>query len=75
MGPRVKRLRKRLGMTQAQLAKKIGVNVIHVANIESPDDAPHHRNPSLATAVKLADALQVPIGTLLGERRPRKRST
>jgi transcriptional regulator with XRE-family HTH domain len=61
-------------MTQAELAKKIGVSVIHVANIESPDDAPHHRNPSLATAQRLARALQVPIGTLLGERRRRRRA-
>jgi transcriptional regulator with XRE-family HTH domain len=54
------------GMTQAQLAKKIGVSVIHVANLESPDSASHHRNPSLATLEKLAKALGVPVTELLG---------
>jgi transcriptional regulator with XRE-family HTH domain len=53
-------------MTQAQLAKKIGVSVIHVANLESPDTASHHRNPSLATLEKLAKALGVPVAELLG---------
>jgi HTH-type transcriptional regulator, cell division transcriptional repressor len=71
MGPRIKRWRKRRGMTQAELAAVIGVTVIHVANLESPDDAPHHRNPSLGTAEKIAKALRVPLSTLLGERRRR----
>jgi transcriptional regulator with XRE-family HTH domain len=62
----MKRLRKKRGMTQAQLAKKIGVSVIHVANLESPDAAAHHRNPSLATLEKLAKALGVPVAELLG---------
>jgi len=44
----MKRLRKKRGMTQAPLPKKIGVSVIHVANLESPDAASHYRNPSLA---------------------------
>jgi Predicted transcriptional regulators len=53
-------------MTQEQLAKKIGVSVIHVANLESPDSVSHHRNPSLATLEKLAKALKVPVTELLG---------
>jgi transcriptional regulator with XRE-family HTH domain len=52
-------------MTQEQLAKKIGVTVIHVANLESPDTAAHHRNPSLTTLGKLAKALGVPVTELL----------
>ena len=71
MGPRIKRLRRQRGLTQEQLAKTLGVSVIHVANLESPDTAPHHRNPSLPTAEKLAKALRVSLGTLLGERPPR----
>ena len=35
-------------------------------NIESPDDAPHHRTPSLATLEKLAKAFRVKVADLLG---------
>jgi transcriptional regulator with XRE-family HTH domain len=72
MGPRIKRLRKLRGLTQEQLAKAIGVTVIHVANLESPDQAKHHRNPSLPTVEKLAQALKCAVGDLLGERRGKR---
>jgi transcriptional regulator with XRE-family HTH domain len=59
------RLRERRGMTQADLAKKAGVSRVHLANIESPDDAPHHRTPSLRTLEKLAKHWEVKAATLM----------
>jgi len=63
---RIKRLREAKGWTQTELAKKLGVSRVHVANIESPDDALHHRTPSLATLEKLAKAFRVKVADLLG---------
>jgi transcriptional regulator with XRE-family HTH domain len=48
------------------LADKLGVSRVHVANIESPDDAPHHRTPSLATLEKLAKVFRVKMAELFG---------
>jgi transcriptional regulator with XRE-family HTH domain len=48
------------------LAEKLGVSRVHVANVESPDDAPHHRTPSLATLEKLARVFRVRMAELLG---------
>ena len=65
LGVRIKRFREQRGWTQTKLATKIGVSRVHLANIESPDDAPHHRVPSLATLEKLAKALRVKVADLL----------
>jgi transcriptional regulator with XRE-family HTH domain len=66
VGMRIKRLREAKGWTQAELAEKLGVSRVHVANIESPDDASHHRTPSLATLEKLAKTFRVKVADLLG---------
>ncbi len=71
MGPRIKRLRKQHGLTQAELAEKIGVQRVYIARLESPDAAKHHRRPSLPVLEKLAKALKTSIGQLLGEKRSR----
>jgi transcriptional regulator with XRE-family HTH domain len=63
---RIKRLREAKGWTQAELAEKLSVSRVHVANIESPDDASHHRTPSLAILEKLAKAFRVKMADLLG---------
>ncbi len=68
MGPRIKRLRERRGLTQAELAEKIGINRVSIAKLESPDAAKHHRSPSLATIEKLAEVLRTSVGQLLGEK-------
>jgi transcriptional regulator with XRE-family HTH domain len=62
---RIKRLREAKGWTQAELAAKLGVSRVHVANLESPDDAPHHRQPSLAMFEKLAKVFRVKLTALL----------
>lgn len=65
LGMRIKRLREKRKMTQAALAERAGVSRVHLANIESPDDAAHHRTPSLRTLEKIARALGVKLAALL----------
>ena len=62
---KIKRLRIEKELTQAQLAKKTRISRVHLANIESKDDAAHHRTPSLAVLERLAKALGVPVTELL----------
>ena len=62
---RIKELRKARKWTQAELAERIGVSRVHLANLESADAASHHRTPSLATLEKLAKAFKVPLAKLL----------
>jgi transcriptional regulator with XRE-family HTH domain len=57
----VKRLRWRRGLTQAVLARKIGVTEAYVSMIESGV----RRAPSLLILKKLAKALGVPVANLL----------
>jgi transcriptional regulator with XRE-family HTH domain len=66
LGMKIKRRREALKMTQADLAEQVGISRVHLANIESADDAPHHRSPSLATLEKLAKKLKVSVSELLG---------
>ena len=65
LGVRIKKLRTDRGLTQAALAEKVRISRVHLANIESPDRAAHHRTPSLATLERLARALGVPVTDLL----------
>jgi transcriptional regulator with XRE-family HTH domain len=65
LGMRIKRLREGKGWTQARLAQRVGISRVHLANLESPPNAAHHRRPSLATLEKLAKALSVPVTALL----------
>jgi putative transcriptional regulator len=57
---RVKELREAAGLTQAQLAKRAGVDEKTVRKVESGKHL-----PSLSTAMKIAAALGVPITALL----------
>jgi transcriptional regulator with XRE-family HTH domain len=65
LGMRLKHLREERGLTQAALAKQVGVSRVHLANIESADSAGHHRTPSLALLDKLAKALGVPVSEIV----------
>jgi transcriptional regulator with XRE-family HTH domain len=62
---KIKRLRSDKGMTQAVLAKRAKISRVHLANVESADNAPHHRSPSLAVLERIAKALGVTVGRLL----------
>jgi len=59
----VKALREEQGLTQAALAKRSGVTEAYISMLESGT----RKNPSLPTLKKLAKALGVPVGRLLGE--------
>ena len=65
LGVRLKKLRKERGLSQATLAERVGISRVHLANLESDDDATHHRSPSLATLEKLAKALRVKVAELV----------
>ena len=58
-GMRVRMLRKRIGMTQADLAHRVGCDVSHLGAIERG-----HRSATIRTAELLATALSVPVGAL-----------
>lgn len=59
IGENVKRLRKKHGLTQEQLADKVRVTPTYIGFIEQSQ-----RNPSIKTADKIARALKVNIDEL-----------
>ena len=59
IGDNIKRIRKEKGLTQKQLAKKLGVSQQNLAQYES-----NKRYPKLATARKIATALDVYLSDL-----------
>jgi transcriptional regulator with XRE-family HTH domain len=65
LGMKIKRLRKRRGLTQAELANAVGISRVHLANMESADNVAHHRKPSLPTLEKLAKALKVKLSEIV----------
>ena len=63
LAARIKSLRSQLGMTQEELAQRIGVTRNAVARWEMPGG--EGRAPGAAVLRKLADALECPITDLL----------
>lgn len=59
---RLRQVRKARGMTQAQLAQKVGVTQPYIAAIEQGD-----RTPTREVVRRVAGVLNVQIGELLGE--------
>lgn len=57
----LKRLREAKGLTQEQLARKVGVSQGYLAHLESGG----RTNPSLPLLRRLAKALKVKVGELL----------
>lgn len=64
MGQRVRKLRQEHGMSQTELAKKVGVGQAHISDIEL-----NHNAPSMDVLVRLAEALGVTVDDLLNEER------
>ena len=58
---RLKQLRKQRGLTQAQLAKKMGLSHGYLARLEIG-----MHDPPLSTLAKLAKALRVSVAELVG---------
>ena len=61
-GERIKKLRKEKGMTQKELAKKLGFSPSHLGQYENG-----YRNPKPSTVKKIADALEVPVSQIFEE--------
>jgi transcriptional regulator with XRE-family HTH domain len=61
MGSMLRRLREVNGLTQVELAKKVGVTQSYIAQLESGRKI----SPSLEMLKKLAKALDVPVATLM----------
>lgn len=61
-GQKVKKLRKNLGITQEQLADRVGRGKSYICNIEKGT-----RTTTLEKLPALAEALEVPISELMGE--------
>jgi len=59
-GMTLKRLRKKKGWTQPQLAERVGIHRVYLAHLEDG-----RRTPSLATLGKLARVLRVKVAELL----------
>ena len=60
LGKRIKQYREKVGLTQFQLAEKIGVSEFYISALETG-----RRNPGRKTLVKLANEMKVPIEALL----------
>ena len=60
-GERIRNARKRAGMTQKELADRLGVQFQNVSSLERDE-----RSPKFETLKKIAAALDVSVGELLG---------
>ena len=69
IGMRIKQLRRKHHLTQAELAKLVDVHRVYIARLETSDGAADHRSPSLALLEKLARVFKCSVGDLLGEKR------
>lgn len=65
IGRNLKRIRRERGLTQAELARKVGITQVYVAYLEGGRKSKASRTPSLRTLEKLAKALKVKVGELL----------
>jgi transcriptional regulator with XRE-family HTH domain len=60
LGTNLRDARKRLGLTQEQVAERSGVHATEVSRIEAGK-----RDPQISTLLKLAKAVELPPGDLL----------
>ncbi len=60
LGSNLKAARKKLGLTQEEVAERSGVHATEVSRIEAGK-----RDPQVSTVVKLARAVELPPGQLL----------
>ena len=67
LGKRIRDLRLAKGLTQPQLAAKAGISQSHLSNIEQGGKKGAEVQPSGAILKRIAQALEVLVGHLLGE--------
>lgn len=60
LGQKIKQLRSELGLTQEELAFKVGIDRSYMGFLERGE-----RNPTLSTLVKIAKVLKVSSGELI----------
>ncbi len=60
---RIKELRKQCGMTQLQLAQKIGISREYLSAVENG-----HKYPSMALLIKISDILDTSVRDLLEDK-------
>lgn len=65
IGPKVRELRQQLGLSLQQLATRAGVSAAAIHKVERNDMV-----PTITTLLKLADALERPIGHFVGDDTP-----
>lgn len=61
VGERIRKARKDSGLTQNQLAARLSISYVNISQLERGE-----RSPSVDTLQKIADALDLPVGELLG---------
>ena len=69
IGQRIRKVRKARGLSQEELAEKIGISVTHMSHIETGNT-----KLSLPVFVELADTLEVRTDDLLSDNSPTARS-
>lgn len=62
IGLNIAYFRKLKGFTQLQLAEQVGISRTHMSNIEAPN---MHTSVSLDTLFDIAEALDVPVASLV----------
>jgi len=62
---RLRAERKEAGLTQEELAARLGVSASMIAQYESSSD--YARNPKPITIARFAEALKIPVSKLLGQ--------
>jgi transcriptional regulator with XRE-family HTH domain len=65
-GPLLRRIREAAGLSQAQVGKHAGVAGSQINKLET-----NVNQPTLATALAIADALQLPLSSFISEERNR----
>lgn len=61
VGERIRKARKDAGLTQNQLAARLSISYVNISQLERGE-----RNPGVDTLQRIADALDLPVGELLG---------
>ena len=65
IGRRIAEIRREVGLTQEQLAERVGISVVHLCNIELGK-----KTPGLTVLIRIAEALEVATDWILRAETP-----